>query len=47
MTIDASLKPPEILAVAVRSEIDLLEKFPEYFDVEDFHIGQDLFHVGP
>jgi len=31
----------------LKSEIDLLEKFPEYFDVEDFHTGQDLFHVGP
>jgi rubrerythrin len=31
----------------IRSEIDLLEKFPEYYNVEDFHIGGDLFHVGP
>jgi len=31
----------------LKSEIDLLERFPEYFDVEDFHVGQDLFHVGP
>jgi rubrerythrin len=31
----------------LRSEIDLLEKFPDYWNVEDFHIGQDLFHVGP
>lgn len=31
----------------LKSEIELLEKFPEYFDVEAFHIGQDLFHVGP
>jgi rubrerythrin len=31
----------------IRSEIDLLEKFPEYYSVEDFHIGEDLFHVGP
>jgi rubrerythrin len=31
----------------LQSEIELLEKFPEYFDVEEFHIGQDLFHVGP
>jgi rubrerythrin len=31
----------------LRSEIDLLEKFPDYYSVEDFHIGQDLFHVGP
>jgi len=31
----------------LKSEIELLETFPEYFDVEEFHIGQDLFHVGP
>lgn len=31
----------------IKSEIDLLERFPDYYDVEDFHLGQDLFHVGP
>jgi rubrerythrin len=31
----------------LKSEIELLEKFPEYFDVDEFHIGQDLFHIGP
>ena len=31
----------------LRSEIDLLDRFPDYYDVEEFHIGQDLFHVGP
>lgn len=31
----------------IRSEIDLLERFPDYYSVEDFHIGEDLFHVGP
>ncbi len=31
----------------LRSEIDLLDRFPDYYNVEDFHIGQDLFHVGP
>lgn len=31
----------------IKSEIDMLEKYPDYYDVEDFHIGQDLFHVGP
>jgi rubrerythrin len=31
----------------LKSEIDLLEKFPDYWNVEDFHVGQDLFHVGP
>jgi rubrerythrin len=31
----------------IKSEIELLEKFPDYYNVEDFHIAQDLFHVGP
>jgi rubrerythrin len=31
----------------IKSEIDLLEKFPDYYDVEDFHFGQDMVHVGP
>jgi len=31
----------------LKSEIDLIRKFPDYYDVEDFHVGQDLFHVGP
>jgi rubrerythrin len=31
----------------IKSEIDLLDKFPDYYDVEDFHLGQDMFHVGP
>jgi len=31
----------------IRSEIDLLEKYPDYYNVEKFHEGQDLFHVGP
>jgi rubrerythrin len=31
----------------VRSEIDLLSRFPDYYNVEDFHLGQDLFHIGP
>ncbi len=34
-------------AAMIRSEIDLLVKFPDYYAVEDFHLGQDLFHVGP
>jgi rubrerythrin len=29
------------------SELDLLRQFPDYYNVEDFHIAQDLFHVGP
>jgi rubrerythrin len=31
----------------IRAELELLRKFPDYYSVEDFHIGQDLFHVGP
>jgi rubrerythrin len=31
----------------IGSELDLLRKFPDYYNVEDFHIAQDLFHVGP
>lgn len=31
----------------IKSEIELLRKFPDYFSVEDFHIGQEMFHVGP
>ncbi len=31
----------------IKSEIDLLSRFPDYYDVEDFHLGQDLFHIGP
>jgi len=34
-------------AAIIRSEIDLLARFPDYYAVEDFHLGQDLFHVGP
>lgn len=31
----------------IKAELELIQKFPDYYDVEDFHIGQDLFHVGP
>jgi len=31
----------------IRAELDLIRRFPDYYDVEDFHIAQDLFHVGP
>ncbi len=31
----------------IKAELELLEKFPDYYSVEDFHIGADLFHVGP
>lgn len=31
----------------IKSEIDLLEKFPDYYEVEDFHFSHDMVHVGP
>lgn len=31
----------------IRAELDLIARFPDYYNVEDFHIGADLFHVGP
>jgi len=31
----------------IRSEIDLLERFPDYYNVEEFYVGEDLFNVGP
>ncbi len=31
----------------LNAEIDLIRRFPDYYNVEDFHIAQDLFHVGP
>jgi rubrerythrin len=31
----------------IRSELELIAKFPDYYNVEDFHVAQDLFHVGP
>ena len=31
----------------IKSELELIQKFPDYYSVEDFHLGQDLFHVGP
>jgi rubrerythrin len=31
----------------LKAELELIQKFPDYYSVEDFHIAQDLFHVGP
>lgn len=31
----------------IKAEMDLIARFPDYYSVEDFHIGEDLFHVGP
>jgi rubrerythrin len=30
----------------LRSEIDLLTRFPEYYNADEANIGQDLFHIG-
>jgi len=30
----------------IKSEIDLLQVFPDSYDVEEANIGQDLFHIG-
>jgi len=31
----------------IKSEIDLLERFPDYYKVEEFHLGHDMVHIGP
>jgi rubrerythrin len=31
----------------IKSEIDMLDRYPDYYKVDDFHLGQDMFHVGP
>jgi rubrerythrin len=31
----------------LKAELELIQKFPDYYNVEDFHVAQDLFHVGP
>jgi rubrerythrin len=31
----------------IKSEIDLLEFFPSYYNVEEFHFGHEMVHVGP
>ena len=31
----------------IKSELDLLERFPEYYDVEDFHFSHEMVHFGP
>lgn len=31
----------------IKSEIDLLEFFPDYYNVEEFHFGHEMVHVGP
>lgn len=31
----------------IKSEIELLEIFPEYYNVKGFHWAQDMIHIGP
>ena len=31
----------------IKSELDLLARFPEYYKVDDIQIAEDLVHVGP
>ncbi|MCJ7484602.1 MAG: ferritin family protein [Candidatus Aminicenantes bacterium] len=31
----------------IKSELELIQKFPDYYNIEDFHLGEELFHVGP
>ncbi len=31
----------------IKSEMDLLEKFPDYYNVEEFHFGEEFVHIGP
>jgi rubrerythrin len=31
----------------IKSEIDLLTRYPDYYSIEDYHVGQDMFHIGP
>ena len=34
-------------AALILSELDLLERFPEHYDVAAFHFGEELVHIGP
>ena len=31
----------------LRNEYELIEQFPDYYKVEDFHLGEELIHLGP
>jgi len=31
----------------IKSEVDLLRRFPDYYKVSDFHLGQEMFNIGP
>ncbi len=34
-------------AALILSEIDLLRRFPEHYDVAGFHLGEEFVHIGP
>ncbi|MCX7975170.1 MAG: ferritin family protein [Candidatus Aminicenantes bacterium] len=34
-------------AALIKSEMDLIERFPEGYDVAAFHLGDELMHIGP
>ncbi len=34
-------------AALILSEIELLKRFPEHYDVAAFHLGEDMVHIGP
>ncbi|OQX52213.1 MAG: hypothetical protein B5M54_09470 [Candidatus Aminicenantes bacterium 4484_214] len=38
---------PEGKVFLTKSSSILLEKFPDYYQVEDFHFGDELVHIGP
>jgi len=31
----------------LRNEYELIAQFPDYYKVEDFHLGEELIHLGP
>lgn len=34
-------------AALILSEVDLLRRFPEYYDIAGFHFGDEFVHIGP
>lgn len=31
----------------LETEYDLVSRFPDYYNADDFHLGQELIHIGP
>jgi len=31
----------------LRTELELIERFPTYYQVEEFHLGEEMIHFGP